>query len=51
MMVTCTGCALLCDDIDVVVENGRIKETKNTCLRGAGRIKGCVNRLMPSIGK
>ena len=50
-MVTCTGCALLCDDIEVVIENGNVKETKNTCLRGAGRIKGCVNRLTPSIGK
>lgn len=50
-MVTCTGCALLCDDIEVIVEAGRIKETKNTCLRGAGRIKGCVNRLVPSIGE
>ena len=50
-MVTCTGCALLCDDIEVVTENGNIKETKNTCLRGAGRIKGCVNRLTPYIGK
>ena len=50
-MVTCTGCALLCDDIEVVTENETIKETKNTCLRGAGRVKGCVNRLTPSIGK
>ena len=48
-MVTCTGCALLCDDIEAIVENNRIKETKNACRRGAARIKGCMNRLVPSI--
>ncbi len=50
-MITCTGCALLCDDIDVVVENNRIKEVKNACRRGAARIRGCVNRLSPSINQ
>ncbi len=48
-MVTCTGCALLCDDIDVTVENNRIKEIRNACRRGAARMKGCLNRLAPSI--
>ncbi|MCX9081487.1 MAG: formylmethanofuran dehydrogenase subunit B [Candidatus Methanoperedens sp.] len=48
-MVTCTGCALLCDDIEAIVENNRIKETRNACRRGAARMKGCVNRLVPSI--
>ncbi|MGB8218446.1 MAG: formylmethanofuran dehydrogenase subunit B [Candidatus Methanoperedens sp.] len=48
-MVTCPGCALLCDDIEVVVESGRIKETRNTCRRGTARIKGCINRLAPTI--
>lgn len=50
-MVTCTGCALLCDDIEVIVENNRIKETTNACRRGAAKIKGCVNRLAPSIAQ
>lgn len=50
-MATCPGCALLCDDIEVIVENNGIKETKNTCRRGAARIKGCVNRLTPSIAQ
>ncbi len=49
--VTCTGCALLCDDIEAVVENSRIKETRNACRRGAARIKGCVNRLPCSIAQ
>lgn len=48
-MVTCTGCALLCDDIEAIVENNRIKETKNACRRGAARMKGCTNRLIPCI--
>ncbi|MFA4934870.1 MAG: formylmethanofuran dehydrogenase subunit B, partial [Candidatus Methanoperedens sp.] len=50
-MVTCPGCALLCDDIEVIVENNIIKETKNACRRGAARIKGCINRLAPSIAQ
>jgi formylmethanofuran dehydrogenase subunit B len=50
-MVTCTGCALLCDDIEVIVENNRIKETTNACRRGAAKIKGCINRLAPSIAQ
>lgn len=50
-MVTCTGCALLCDDIDVVIENNRVKETRNTCRRGAAKLKGCLNRLAPSINQ
>ncbi len=48
-MATCTGCALLCDDIEAIVENNRIKETRNTCRRGAARMKGCINRLAPSV--
>lgn len=50
-MVTCTGCALLCDDIDVVIENNRVKETRSACRRGAARFRGCVNRLAPSVDK
>lgn len=48
-MVVCTGCSLLCDDIEVIVENNNIKEIKNACRRGTARIKGCKNRLSPSI--
>jgi formylmethanofuran dehydrogenase subunit B len=50
-MSTCPGCALLCDDIEVVIESGKIKETRNACRRGAARIKGCVNRLAPAIAR
>ncbi len=50
-MVTCTGCALLCEDIEVVIENDRIKESRNACRRGAARLRGCKNRLAPSLNK
>ena len=50
-MVTCTGCALLCEDIEVVLEKGKIKESRNACRRGAARFRGCKNRLSPSVNK
>ncbi|MDD5615263.1 MAG: formylmethanofuran dehydrogenase subunit B [Candidatus Methanoperedens sp.] len=50
-MVTCTGCALLCEDIEVVIENDRIKESRNACRRGAARFRCCKNRLAPSFNK
>ncbi len=50
-MATCTGCSLLCEDIDVVLEKGRIKETRNACRRGAARFRGCKNRLTPSVNR
>jgi formylmethanofuran dehydrogenase subunit B len=50
-MATCPGCALLCDDIEVIVENNQVKETRNACRRGAARIKGCITRLAPSIAQ
>jgi formylmethanofuran dehydrogenase subunit B len=50
-MVTCTGCALLCEDIEVVIENDSIKESRNACRRGAARLRGCKNRLALSFNK
>ncbi|MFH1322973.1 MAG: formylmethanofuran dehydrogenase subunit B [Methanobacteriota archaeon] len=50
-MVTCTGCALLCEDIEVVIENDRIKGSRNACRRGAARFRGCKSRLTPSVDK
>ncbi|NVM28922.1 MAG: formylmethanofuran dehydrogenase subunit B [Candidatus Helarchaeota archaeon] len=35
--LVCTGCSLLCDDIAVEIENGKIKTTHNVCARGYGR--------------
>jgi len=50
-VTTCTGCSLLCEDIEVILENGRIKETRHACRRGAARFRGCRNRLIPSVDK
>ena len=36
--VTCTGCSLLCDDIKVVVENGRIVKNFGCCTVGTEKI-------------
>ncbi len=48
-MVTCPGCALLCEDIEVDVENNAIKKIRNACRRGNARIRGCKERLKPAI--
>ncbi|MEX2707358.1 MAG: formylmethanofuran dehydrogenase subunit B [Candidatus Freyrarchaeum guaymaensis] len=34
VQVVCPGCGLLCDDIEVKVENGKIVSTLHTCARG-----------------
>ncbi|MBN2150551.1 MAG: hypothetical protein JW839_03790 [Candidatus Lokiarchaeota archaeon] len=36
--MTCTGCALLCDDISVDVQLGKILAVHNACLRGSKKI-------------
>ncbi|NMC05944.1 MAG: hypothetical protein GYA24_12070 [Candidatus Lokiarchaeota archaeon] len=36
--VTCTGCALLCDDIAVDVQFGTIQAVHNACLRGSKKL-------------
>jgi len=33
----CTGCSLLCDDIEVELKGERISSVKNTCYMGVGR--------------
>ncbi len=48
-VVTCTGCSLLCDDIEVVIENNKIKKILNACRRGEARLRGCKDRLKPAI--
>ncbi len=50
-MTTCTGCSLLCEDIEVILENGRIKGIRNACRRGAARFMGCKSWLTPSVNK
>ncbi len=35
--LVCTGCSLLCDDIAIELEGGKIKTTHHVCARGYGR--------------
>ena len=32
-MATCTGCSLLCEDIELVLKTGAISQGKNLCRR------------------
>ena len=35
--LVCSGCSLLCDDIAIELEQGKIKKTHHVCARGYGR--------------
>ncbi|MEX2683868.1 MAG: molybdopterin-dependent oxidoreductase [Candidatus Sigynarchaeota archaeon] len=51
--VTCTGCALLCDDIAVDVQFGTIQAVHNACLRGSKKfLQGKNEQLLktPFVG-
>jgi len=37
----CTGCALLCDDIEVEVNRGSITNIKTACRKGVSHMNGC----------
>ncbi len=41
----CTGCALLCDDIEVETEDGKLSKVHAACLKGVARMKGCSDPL------
>ncbi len=45
----CTGCALLCDDIEVVIDDNVITEVKTACRKGVSRIKGCNEPMSPTV--
>ena len=45
----CTGCALLCDDIEVVIDDNVITEVKTACRKGVSRIKGCNEPMPPTV--
>lgn len=38
-MAVCTGCSLLCEDIEVTIEGGKIAKTKNLCRKGLGHFR------------
>ncbi|MEM0241241.1 MAG: hypothetical protein QXP29_07260 [Candidatus Nezhaarchaeales archaeon] len=44
--IVCTGCSLLCNDVDVEVQASSIKRTRGACSHGDARLKGFQqNRL------
>lgn len=48
--VVCTGCSLLCDDVDVEVEGSSIRKTRGACSHGDARLKGFQqNRLQKPL--
>lgn len=42
----CTGCALLCDDITVELQDNKVIRVDTACLKGVSRMKCCVS-FMP----
>lgn len=49
-MSVCTGCALLCDDIEASVEEKQITSVKNACIKGAAHIKAVgMHRCAPRV--
>jgi formylmethanofuran dehydrogenase subunit B len=46
---TCTGCALLCEDIQVSVTDGTIEKVEHACLKGKARLIGCRLPARPTI--
>ncbi len=49
-MTFCTGCSLLCDDIEVDFEGAKVKRTLNLCRKGRGHYDSLVvDRLDPAV--
>jgi len=49
-MAFCTGCSLLCDDIEVDFEGGEVKRSLNLCRKGRGHYDSLrVDRLAPAV--
>ncbi len=48
--IICTGCSLLCDDVDIEVQDGRVLKTWGACSHGNNRLKGLYeNRLAKPV--
>jgi len=49
-MVVCTGCSLLCEDIELALATGAISQVKNLCRKGHGHFQALfTERTMPKI--
>ncbi|WP_340817944.1 formylmethanofuran dehydrogenase subunit B [Methanolobus sp. WCC4] len=45
----CTGCALLCDDIEVETEDNKVIKVHAACRKGVARMKGCSDSMECTI--
>ena len=49
-MTVCTGCSLLCEDIELILKTGAISEAKNLCRKGHGHIQALfTDRTEPMV--
>jgi formylmethanofuran dehydrogenase subunit B len=49
-MAVCTGCSLLCDDIELTFKEGKISQSKNLCRKGHGHFQSLyTERISPRI--
>jgi len=49
-MTTCTGCSLLCEDIELALKTGAITQAKNLCRKGQGHFQAMfTERTRPMI--
>ncbi len=46
---TCTGCALLCEDIQVSIGDNRIEQVEHACIKGRARIFGCKDKAISTV--
>ena len=46
---TCTGCALLCEDIQVYIKDNRVEKVEHACLKGKARAYGCKHTAIPTV--
>jgi len=50
-MAICTGCSLLCQDIEADVSEGRLSKAKNLCRKGHGHFQASFSeRTVPMMG-
>ncbi|NYT01217.1 MAG: formylmethanofuran dehydrogenase subunit B [Methanosarcinales archaeon] len=49
-MAVCTGCSLLCEDIEVALDGGKMGKTRNLCRKGLGHFKSIyLDRARPAV--
>jgi formylmethanofuran dehydrogenase subunit B len=46
---TCTGCALLCEDIQVYFKDNRVEKVEHACLKGKARVYGCKHTAISMV--